>query len=141
SLRTATTHEVAHSWFYGLVGNNQARDPWLDEGVTSWAQARGDRTLGYFRSFEIPDEVSGEMGRRMRYWDRHENDYYAGVYVQGVKALDALGDAGKTDCALETYVAVNAYEVATTDDLVEALAQSFPRAARVLARYGARIRR
>ncbi|MDQ3983513.1 MAG: hypothetical protein M3271_12610, partial [Actinomycetota bacterium] len=27
SLRTATTHEVAHSWFYGLVGNNQARDP------------------------------------------------------------------------------------------------------------------
>jgi hypothetical protein len=141
SLRMATTHEVAHSWFYGLVGNNQARDPWLDEGVTSWAQARGDRILDFFRDFRIPDEVSGRMGRRMTYWDRHESDYYAGVYVQGVKALDALGDARKTDCALKRYVAANAYEVATTDDLVDALSRSFPRAARVLARYGARMRR
>ena len=138
SLRTATTHEVAHSWFYGLVGNNQARDPWLDEGVTSWAQARGDRILDYFRDYEITEAALGQLGRGMGYWDDREDDYYAGVYAQGVKALDALGDPGGVDCALRRYVAANAYGVATPDDLVEAFEEEFPRARRVLARFGVR---
>lgn len=138
SLRWATTHEVAHSWFYGLVGNNQARDPWLDEGVTSWAQARGDDILGYFRDYELAGGARGRLGRSMRFWDGHEADYYDGVYVQGVKALDALGKARRVDCALRRYVAANAYGVATTEDLVEALEESFPRAGRVLKRFGAR---
>ncbi|HEX2295678.1 MAG TPA: M1 family aminopeptidase, partial [Actinomycetota bacterium] len=138
SLEWATTHEVAHSWFYGLVGNNQGRDPWLDEGVTSWAQARGDGMLGYFRDYEMSQVARGRLGRGMAFWDEHENHYYDGVYVQGVKALDALGEARRVDCALKRYVAQNAYGVATPEDLVEALEPSFPRAGRVLERFGAR---
>ena len=75
----------------------------------------------------------------MRFWDRHEDDYYDGVYAQGVKALDALGKAKRVDCALRRYVTQNAYGVATTDDLVSALETSFPRAERVLKRFGARL--
>jgi hypothetical protein len=138
SLRNATTHEVAHSWFYGLVGNNQGRDPWLDEGVTSWAQARADGDLGFFRDYDVPDEVAGRLGRAMPFWDRHQDAYYEGVYVQGVKALDALGNARRVDCALKRYVAAHAYDVATTEDLVNALKGRFPRAERVLRRFGAR---
>lgn len=138
SLENATTHEVAHSWFYGLVGNNQARDPWLDEGVTSWAQARGDGLLGFFRDYEIPEEVAGGMGRPMTFWDGESDVYYPGVYVQGAKALDALGDPRLVDCALKRYVAQNAYRVATTADLVRALRRTFPDARRVLERFGAR---
>ncbi|HEX2057451.1 MAG TPA: M1 family aminopeptidase [Actinomycetota bacterium] len=138
SLRTATTHEVAHSWFYGLVGNNQARDPWLDEGVTSWAQARGDGILDYFRDFEVSGAAAGQLGRGMTFWDAREESYYAGVYAQGVKALDALGDPPRTDCALRRYVAVNAYGVATPADLVDALRETYPRAERILARFGVR---
>ena len=33
-----TSHEVGHQWFYGLVGNDQGRDPWLDEGLATWAE-------------------------------------------------------------------------------------------------------
>lgn len=139
SLENATTHEVAHSWFYGLVGNNQARDPWLDEGVTSWAQGRSDRIMGYFRGFEISGDARGRLGAAMRYWDAHEEGYYGGVYVQGVKALDALGEARYVDCALARYVAENAYGVGTTAELVNALEPAFPRAKRVLRRFGARI--
>ncbi|MDQ4025449.1 MAG: hypothetical protein M3217_08165 [Actinomycetota bacterium] len=138
SLRNATTHEVAHSWFYALVGNNQARDPWLDEGVTSWAQGRSDGTMAFFRDYEVEGAARGRLGAPMRYWDAHEDGYYGGVYVQGVQALDALGDPRLVDCALKRYVAENAYDVATTDDLVDALEPDFPRAARVLRRFGAR---
>lgn len=33
-----TRHETAHQWFYALVGNDQYREPWVDEGVTSFLE-------------------------------------------------------------------------------------------------------
>lgn len=30
-------HEIAHQWWYGLVGNDQLREPWLDEGLANWS--------------------------------------------------------------------------------------------------------
>ena len=42
-------HEIAHQWWYGVVGNNQIKDPWLDEGLSTYSQIifndeyRGDR--------------------------------------------------------------------------------------------------
>ena len=29
-------HELGHQWFYGVVGNDQAADPFLDEGMTDF---------------------------------------------------------------------------------------------------------
>jgi aminopeptidase N len=38
-------HEVAHQWFYGLLGNDQMRQPWVDEGFadfsTRWLMGAG----------------------------------------------------------------------------------------------------
>jgi Peptidase family M1 domain len=34
------THEVAHQWWYGLVGNNQFREPWLDESFAQYSHER-----------------------------------------------------------------------------------------------------
>ncbi|MEM7111812.1 MAG: M1 family aminopeptidase [Chloroflexota bacterium] len=36
-LESTTAHEVAHQWFYGLVGNDQLDEPWLDESLTQYA--------------------------------------------------------------------------------------------------------
>ena len=33
----ATVHEVAHQWWYNLVGDDQVREPWLDEALTQYA--------------------------------------------------------------------------------------------------------
>lgn len=30
-------HEVAHQWWYGVVGNDQPREPWLDESLATYS--------------------------------------------------------------------------------------------------------
>jgi hypothetical protein len=39
SVRTVTAHELAHQWFYGLVANDEHAWPFLDEGLTSYAES------------------------------------------------------------------------------------------------------
>jgi Peptidase family M1 domain len=34
------SHEVAHQWWYGLVGNNQFLEPWLDESFAQYSHER-----------------------------------------------------------------------------------------------------
>lgn len=131
-----TSHEIAHQWFYGLVGNDQARDPWLDEGLASWGEARYEATLDEFTSTVMPPAAAGHLGAPMTYWSAQPAAYYAGVYVQGVKALAAFNDPDLVDCALRTYVAVFAHRIAKPADLLAALAAAFPDARAVLAPFG-----
>ncbi len=41
-MESTVAHEVGHQWFYGLVGDDQLDDPWLDESLTQFA------TLQYY---------------------------------------------------------------------------------------------
>jgi len=41
-----TAHELAHQWFYGLVGSDERTYPVLDEGLTEWASLDLLRTIG-----------------------------------------------------------------------------------------------
>jgi hypothetical protein len=130
------SHEVAHQWFYGLVGNNQGRDPWLDEGLASWAEARFEGRLERFRARVIPEAAANKVGEPMTYWADKRQVYSDGVYVQGAQALAALGEPDLVDCALRVFVALNAYRVARQPDLVKAAAAVFPNAASTLTAYG-----
>jgi hypothetical protein len=133
-----TSHEVGHMWFYALVGNNQGRDPWLDEGLATWAEAMFEGTLASIRSRSIPAGARGHVGEPMTYWAPRQGDYYEGVYVQGAQALAAAGEQGLVDCALRHYVAANAHRVARPRDLLAALELVVPGATGRLAPYGVR---
>jgi hypothetical protein len=37
-LFTLVPHETAHQWWYGVVGNDQAREPWLDEALAKYSE-------------------------------------------------------------------------------------------------------
>ena len=50
NLTIIAAHEVAHQWWYGLVGNDQALEPWLDEALSTYSEL-------YFYESAYPEYV------------------------------------------------------------------------------------
>jgi hypothetical protein len=44
-LAITVVHEMAHQWFYGLLGNNQTRFGWMDEGFATYYEIIGTEFL------------------------------------------------------------------------------------------------
>ena len=117
--RDATvSHEIAHQWFYGLVGDDQARDPWLDEAFATYAEALDHGTARGYLTTEIPADGRGRTGAPMTYWEGRRS-YYRSVYVQGAAALLRARSAAPQafDAQMRCYVARNAQRIATPSDV------------------------
>ncbi|SDN43203.1 Peptidase family M1 [Geodermatophilus siccatus] len=139
--RGLVTHELAHMWFYGLVGNDQGEHPWLDESFATFAQTVADGDEQPFAHLAAED--SPPVGGSMAYWAaefrRPNSAYYDTVYTLGGAALvEARQQVGEEafDAALADYVAVNAHSIATPDDVREAFAD-LPEVLEVLREVGA----
>jgi hypothetical protein len=132
-------HETAHQWFYSLVGNDQAHDPWLSEGLATWAQTGPEHSLPTMLSTAIPAPVQNRIGEPMTFWSRYDFETFrVGLYVQAVQALASLGSATRVNCALRAFVRQNAYRIAVPEDLLIALRSFFPDAKQKLSTRGAR---
>ncbi|MPZ59786.1 MAG: hypothetical protein GEU93_00540 [Propionibacteriales bacterium] len=132
-------HEVAHMWFYGLVGNNQGVNPWLDESFTSWA----DYTVNETRPPPLAglDAAEDEVGRSLQWYAQPDtrDEYAWGVYEQGAAMLFQARRAagpGVFNRLIRRYIRRNAHSVATPADVRRAFSGS-PQAIRVLREYGA----
>jgi hypothetical protein len=132
-------HETAHQWFYSLVGNNQARDPWLDEGLATWAEAAVNGAPP-FADAPIPPEVANRIGEPMSFWDQFDvRRFFLGAYLQTYRALLSLGPRPQVDCALRLYAVHNAYHIARPRDLLDALQTFLPDAEQKIEAYGAHL--
>ncbi len=40
SFREVIVHEVIHNWFYGILASNERKEPWIDEGFTTYYENR-----------------------------------------------------------------------------------------------------
>jgi len=134
------THELAHMWFYGLVGNDQGTDPWLDESFATFAQIVADGQASPADVLATSDRA--DVGEDMTYWSdqpQASSTYYDTVYTLGGAALlEARDRAGHEafDAALRSYVQDNAYSVATPEDVATAFAD-LPEVLSILRRVGA----
>jgi len=137
TIGRTTSHELGHEWFYSLVGNNQGRDPWLDEGLATYAEGRYEGTIGGMKTATIAPGAAGHLGEPLTYWGSNRPVYNSGVYIQGAKALANLGSLDLVDCALRIYTARNAYRIARPGDLIAAVSTVFPQGAQTLASFGA----
>jgi hypothetical protein len=140
TLRPLAVHELAHQWFYAQVGNNQARDPWIDEAFATWTESTVTGSDGDDSLAAVPDTVAGRLGWSMSRWSGVGFDrYVTGVYTQGAAALsEARRRAGpeRFDAAVRAYLAANAHRVVRPDDVSRAFAE-VPEAQDTLRRAGA----
>ncbi len=45
-VEALTVHELGHQWFYGLLATDEHHEPFLDEGLNSWAEQGCLREIG-----------------------------------------------------------------------------------------------
>ena len=122
NLRYLITHETAHQWFYGLVGNDQARQPFADEAAADFVarDLLGMRRASHCatRRLDLP------------IYDYSEACYYEQLYVGGGNLLDAARRSmGSTRfwSALRSYVAEHRHQLADTRTLLAWLDERTPK--------------
>ncbi len=132
-------HELAHAWFYGLVGNNQGVNPWLDESAATYAQELV-APLGSTNRREQPG-LEGELGQPMTWWasgpqkGAYEDTVYTGGAYALMRAREEVGEE-RFDSLLRSYLNAKAYGFAVPGDLEKVL-ESDPAALRILREAGA----
>jgi hypothetical protein len=128
-----TVHEVAHQWFYGLIGDDQLHEPWLDEALATYAEVL------YYEKTGRPGAATGLLSD-LRSWVRSSSDptlpigwgvgeypdpdaYALFVYGKGALFLDALrgeiGDEAFTKF-LRSYFDQERYAFATGEAFQQA---------------------
>ena len=140
SYDTVVFHEVAHQWFYSLVGNNENTEPWLDESFatfftwlcfTEWVNTKGEENsivedywegiirIGASYVEGIPVNSSSD-----------EVDVYTLVfYNRGACFLRELMEVIGRDAfiqILSNYCNLYAFDNATTQDFISLLREQTP---------------
>ena len=129
-------HEVAHQWWYNVIGNNVFSEPWLDESLTTYTsslyyeykfgQTAADSLFSYYHNRYNQTRTRGQddqITRNMAHFESLSDPRtYGGiVYAKGAlfyKALrQEIGDQAFFD-ALKTYYQAHQYGIATGNDLL-----------------------
>ena len=143
SLEWAVAHLIAHQWWGAGVGNDPAREPLLDEALSSWsallyykrtygeekaAAVLNDQVRGVYRLYRTFGGDDMDANRPARDY-RNTFQYAAIVSAKGalmfVDLQRTLGEEKIFD-ALRNYYQANLYEIAQLEDLRIALVAEAP---------------
>ena len=123
------THELAHQWWFGLVGNDQAEEPWLDEAMAVYTER-------IFYQYNYPNYGDWWWNFRVNYFGPSGyvdgsiydyptfRSYVNAVYLNGAEFLDALRTRVGDDvyfAFLKDYASRYAHKHVTADDFFATL--------------------
>jgi hypothetical protein len=128
-LESTVAHEVAHQWFYSLVGNDQLDEPWVDESLAQYATWRYQLDVngeagarGFEKSlqtrWDAVNDAKIPIGLPVSAYDGRE--YSAIIYGRGPLFFAALADVmgqETLDEFLRDYALTYRWRIAETDDL------------------------
>ena len=100
-LESTVAHEVAHQWFYNVVGNDQVDEPWLDEALAQYctylyyADAYGTAAAQDFRAswesrWEWIERADVPIG--LPAGDYTDEEYGPIIYGRGPLFVEALAE-------------------------------------------------
>jgi hypothetical protein len=136
-LTFIAAHETAHQWWYGLVGNDQALEPWLDEALCTYMERifyenfysdyppnSGNSLVDWWWYYRVDFyDPTGWVDGAIYNYD-NVRSYRDGVYLNGAKFLDGLrsliGDAAFF-AFLRDYAINDAHRIATAEDFFASL--------------------
>ena len=124
NIHVYTAHEIAHQWFFSLVGNNQALEPWLDEAFATYSERLfyeryyPDDLDWHWDSYILAHNPSGEIDISI-YFGGTLFEYRTIVYRNGALFLHELRETIGEEAFfsfLKDYVQRHRYEIVTADD-------------------------
>jgi hypothetical protein len=120
--RLTIAHELAHQWWYGIVGDDQFTEPWLDESFATWSQHLPFEPWVGCDGVTFPSEAA-RITNDMGYWRGHRDEYWV-VYQGGGCLLADLADRFGLDRfvqILRGHAAGSWLGVARTSDFTTAI--------------------
>jgi hypothetical protein len=140
-------HEIAHQWWYGIIGNNQARTAWIDEGLAEYStllfydlnpqysrlsradivsNAR-DNFVTYSRLVQaVGGRIDPDMTKDLNSF-RSTHEYVFMTYVRGMLLfvdLEMLLGQDKIIKALRNFAREAKFSFATKDSLILSMERS-----------------
>jgi aminopeptidase N len=130
-------HEVAHQWWYNVVGNDVIEEPWLDEGLTTYSAgvyyeaeygSQGYQGIASYWQQSYDNVVQAgkddQVTRSLTYFEQSSDPRVYGPVVYSKGALffynlrKEIGDRAFFE-GLQTYYQQFQYQIATAKDLLK----------------------
>jgi hypothetical protein len=94
NLTDLAVHETAHQWWFGLVGNDQAMNPWLDEALATYSEElffeKNLPKISAWWVFRVDSFSPAGWVDTDIYDGINFRTYANAVYLRGAHFLDAL---------------------------------------------------
>ncbi|OGN93169.1 MAG: hypothetical protein A2Z71_05770 [Chloroflexi bacterium RBG_13_50_21] len=136
-LTFIAAHETAHQWWYGLVGNDQALEPWLDEAMCTYMEHifyenvypeypldSGESLVDWWWYYRVNFYDPGGWIDGAIYDFSQFRPYRDSVYLNGAKFLDDLRNLIGDEAFfafLRDYADQDAHRIATAADFYSIL--------------------